>query len=137
MSPDKNARRGVPLVEWRHRGCRCVLLQAYLTPKGWRIELPRVGPDDLVDHALPPSALAVQWSIKRVRRKGAKPETRLLPLRLGDWSSWDFVLVCPHHGPKEIHAVGIGVEQLRSDIEGVIAAGRRQPVARIVPALVT
>lgn len=28
------------VIEWRARGCRCVLMQAFLSPQGWRIVYP-------------------------------------------------------------------------------------------------
>lgn len=123
------------MVEWRHRGCRCVLLQAFLTPSGWRIELPRVSPSNLLENAYPSWVVdAGPWETKRVRYKGAGVATKLLPLTLNEWPSWGFTLVCEHHSPKEIGA--IGVDQLRSDIEAVLVSRKKQPVARVVPDVV-
>ena len=28
------------MIVWRHRGCRCVLLRVYLTPRGWLLTWP-------------------------------------------------------------------------------------------------
>lgn len=32
---------GIIAIEWHGRGCRCLLLRAELSPRGWRVEIPQ------------------------------------------------------------------------------------------------
>lgn len=123
-----------------------MLLRAYLTPKGWRIEFPRVSPSNLTATLYKPAFLdrmrADGLTVPKRLRPGAPPAVRIMPNNVDEWPDLDFTLVCAHHGPKEIHyglkeihGEPVGVALLRSDIRSVIAT--HKPVARVLPDLLT
>ncbi len=122
-----------PAIVWRHRDCRCVLLEVFRTLEGWRLEVPRANPPDRLDRAFPAWVLkAGPWTTKRVRYTGM--DTKNLPPNPGEWPELDFAISCAHHHFTQGWTYGRGIADLRADAEAAIAGGA--PVLRVLPDLV-
>lgn len=110
-----------PLVEWRHRGCRCLLLQAYLSPQGWQVVIPSHPEEFPNQHSAIPGGWtgneADQWV--RIGRSARRDRKWSLPL---DRESWDLpaLHVACSHG-----VVASTEELLLGDVGKAVATRRR------------
>lgn len=112
-----------PVIVWRHRGCRCVLLRVYLTPRGWLLTWPPHR--DTSIHGVEEARLEIHRRTDdpiRVRRlrvpAGHVVDEEVWPLDQGSWLLDQARLsVSCEHRPAPTYRPDLPQAVVRNDID--------------------
>lgn len=141
------------VIEWRHRGCRCILLRADISRNGWRVTFPDYAGSQPTPSHWRPEVTAHKWT--RFRRHGDRDRVWRLSLDATTWpppgppeygvvrdvdvtkpatveaQTMCVQVACAHHSMREIEPRGSLTDLFLKDAEQVRKT--RQPVFRELP----